>query len=256
MNIKDIQKQFGSHTEKYVRSSCFATGESLDKIIELLQGTKINRALDVATGGGHTAMRLCSFTEHVVAGDITGPMLKTARQSLVDNGISNVCYCQHDAHVLPFPDRTFDLVTCRIAPHHFTDVICFLEEVVRVAQIGAMVGIIDNSTPVDPLAARHINAFERLRDKSHNHTYTYFDWNKFFDEVGLKIEHLHEYRKTVNFRAYCDRKAVSALRRTQLKVMLVHAPKAALASLKPRNVDGEFVFDLQETLIVGRLIVG
>ena len=51
MNLTNIQNQFGAHAEKYVKSSCFATGESLDKMIELLQEPEINRALDVATGG-------------------------------------------------------------------------------------------------------------------------------------------------------------------------------------------------------------
>ena len=69
MNLTNIQNQFGAHAEKYVQSSCFATGESLDKMIELLQEPEINRALDVATGGGHTAIRLRSISDHVVAGD-------------------------------------------------------------------------------------------------------------------------------------------------------------------------------------------
>ena len=256
MNLTNIQKQFGPHAAKYVRSSYFAKGESLDKMVELLQESKIDRALDVATGGGHTAMRLCSISNNVVAGDITGPMLKAARQLLVDNSASNICCCQHDAHMLPFPNRTFDLVTCRIAPHHFTDVVSFLEEVVRVTRLGSTVGIIDNCTPVNPLVARYINAYERLRDSSHHYSHTCSDWKSFFDGVGLRVEYLQEYRKTLNFRAYCDRKAISAFRRTQLKVMLLQAPEAALAYLNPRNVDGEFVFDLQEVLIIGRLVSG
>ena len=255
MNLTNIQNAFGDHAEKYVESSCFATGESLDKMIELLQEPEINRALDVATGGGHTAIRLCSFSDHVVAGDVTAPMLKAAREFMTDTNITNVCCCQHDAHMLPFPKHTFDLVTCRIAAHHFTNVVGFVEEVVRVSKPSAAVGIIDSCAPASPLAARHINAFERLRDNSHNNSYTLSDWKKFFYEAGLKVEHLQQYRKTLNFRAYCDRKSISTLRRIQLKVMLLQAPEAALIYLNPRNVDGEFVFDLQEILVVGRPIV-
>ena len=256
MNLTNIQNQFGDYPEKYVESSCFATGESLDKMIELLQEPEINRALDVATGGGHTAIRLRSISDHVVAGDVTAPMLKAAREFVTENNITNVCCCQHDAHMLPFPKHTFDLVTCRIAAHHFTNVLGFVEEVVRVSKPSAAVGIIDSCAPASPLAARHINAFERLRDISHNNSYTRSDWKNFFCEAGLKIDHLQQYRKTLNFSAYCDRKSISALRRIQLKVMLLQAPEAALIYLNPRNVDGEFVFDLQEILVVGRPIVG
>ena len=255
MNLTNIQNQFNDHAEKYVRSPFFSTGESLDKMIELLQKPKINRALDVATGAGHTAMRLCSISDYVVAGDVTVPMLKAACELMVENKANNVSCCQHDAHMLPFPKQTFDLVTCRIAPHHFTDVLGFLEEVVRVSRPGASVGIIDSCTPAQPSAARHINAFERLRDTSHNHSYTGSDWKSFFYEVGLEIEYLEHYKKTLSFRAYCDRKSISSQRRTQLEVMLFQAPEAALKYLNPRNINGELVFDLQEVCVVGRFVV-
>tara|TARA_B100000029_G_scaffold159998_1_gene155767 strand:- start:1369 stop:2139 length:771 start_codon:yes stop_codon:yes gene_type:complete len=256
MNLTNIQNQFNDHPEKYVRSPCFATGESLEKMIELLHEPKINRALDVATGGGHTAKRLCSISDYVVAGDVTVSMLKAARELMGDNKAGNVSCCQHDAHMLPFPKQTFDLVTCRIAPHHFTDVLGFLEEVVRVSRPGAAVGIIDSCSPVQPSAARHINAFERLRDTSHNHSYTCADWKRFFYEVGLKIEYMEQYKRTLSFSAYCDRKSISVQRRTQLKVMLFQAPEEALKYLNPRNINGDLVFDLQEVCVVGRTIVG
>ena len=255
MNLTNIQNQFGAHAKKYVQSSCFATGESLDKMIELLQKPDINRSLDVATGGGHTAIRLRSISDHVVAGDVTAPMLKAAREFVTENNITNVCCCQHDAHMLPFPKQTFDLVTWRIAPHHFTDVLGFLEEVVRVSRPGASVGIIDSCTPAQPSAARYINAFERLRETSHNQSYTGSDWKSFFYEVGLEIEYLEHYKKTLSFRAYCDRKSISSQRRTQLEVMLFQAPEAALKYLNPRNINGELVFDLQEVCVVGRFVV-
>ena len=256
MNLTNIQNQFGSHAEKYVQSPCFATGESLDKMIELLHESETNRALDVATGGGHTAIRLCPISDHVVAGDVTVPMLKAAREHTRDNNVTNVCFCQHDAHMLPFPKQTFDIVTCRMAPHHFPDVLGFLEEVVRVSRPEAVVGIIDSCTPVQLSAARHINAFERLRDTSHNHSYTSSDWKSFFYEAGLKGEYLPQYKKTLKFRTYCDRKFMSDFRRTQLKVMLLQAPKAALTYLNPRDINGELAFDLQEVCVVGRRIVG
>jgi hypothetical protein len=67
---------------------------------------------------------------------------------------------------------------------------------------------------------------------------------------------MQQFRKTLNFQAYCDRKSISGLRRTQLKVMLFQAPEAALKYLNPRNINGELVFDLQEMCVVGRPIVG
>ena len=78
--------------------------------------------LDVATGGGHTAVDISSRVRAVVASDITPEMLAEARTLARENGRRNIEFVAADAECLPFRPGSFDRVTCRIAPHHFPDV--------------------------------------------------------------------------------------------------------------------------------------
>ncbi len=252
MNRELIQEQFGPNADDYVRSPVHARGESLDALLGWLQREPVRWVLDIATGGGHTALALSPLARCVVASDLTAPMLRAARDWLAENGAENGLFCQHDAAQIPFPQGAFDVVTCRLAPHHFADVGAFLRECARVLRRGGRLAVIDNVTPPEPLAVRFINAFERLRDRSHNFERSLPDWEAFFSTAGLRIEHRQQFRKPIDFGAYCDRMGVPERTRTRLRVMLLQAPAAARAALNPREVDGRMTFDLGELLIVGR----
>lgn len=119
MSKELIQVQFGPRAIEYVHSDVHAVSESLDAMLCRLQRDPIPLALDIATGGGHTALALSRPAKKVVASDISVPMLRAARDWITKNGAENEFFCQHDAGLILFPDLTFDVVTCRLTPHHF-----------------------------------------------------------------------------------------------------------------------------------------
>ena len=51
------------------------------------------------------------------------------------------------AEALPFEDATFDLVTSRIAPHHFESIPTFLDGTRRVLKPGGRFALVDNVVP-------------------------------------------------------------------------------------------------------------
>ena len=57
-----VQAQFGAVAERYVTSAIHAHGSDLARMIELAQPRGDERLLDIATGGGHTAL---AFAPHV-----------------------------------------------------------------------------------------------------------------------------------------------------------------------------------------------
>jgi ubiquinone/menaquinone biosynthesis C-methylase UbiE len=59
-------------------------------------------------------------------------MLQLVREEIVRRQLGNVRLAFAQAEALPFEDATFDLVTCRIAPHHFENIDVFLDEAQRV----------------------------------------------------------------------------------------------------------------------------
>jgi ubiquinone/menaquinone biosynthesis C-methylase UbiE len=56
---------------------------------------------------------------------------------------------------MPLDDASFDLVTCRIAPHHFDDVAAFVHEAARVLKPGGMLLVQDHLMPEDATTALH-----------------------------------------------------------------------------------------------------
>ena len=240
-----VQSQFGTHAANYVASRSHATGASLARMIELLQPRKDWRVLDVATGAGHMALMLAPLVHEAIASDLTPQMLEQTRKLAVDRGITNLAVEQAEAESLPFGDARFDLVTCRLAAHHFDDVIRFVSEVFRVLKPGGVFGLVDNVSPEGAANAAY-NAFEKLRDPSHGYCLTLNAWKSAITQQGFQVMHFETIEKPMDFEAWTDQMSVTAPVKAELRAMF-SAPALA-AYLKP-NVDAtEFV--LTEGLVV------
>src|SRR5512143_1259706 len=164
---KLIQQQFGPNADKYVTSTVHAEGASLQRLVELTQPHRDWLVLDVSTGAGHTALAFAPEVARVLATDLTLQMLGTAQRLANERGLANIEFKPADAHSLPFEENTFDLVTSRIALHHYTDPRKAIAEMARVCKPGGMVALVDNIVPPDKQIAGYINHFEKMRDPSH-----------------------------------------------------------------------------------------
>jgi len=229
-----------------------AKGESLDRLLALTAPKPDWRALDVATGGGHTALALAPHVREVIATDLTRPMLDAARAFIASKGVANVVFQEADAMSLPFGDAAFDLVTCRIAPHHFPDVPRFVREMFRVLRPGGIAVVIDNVVPEDSTAAGFINEFETIRDPSHHWSHPESDWRSFFSAAGFQDLHVEPFRKARDYVLWLDTMSVAEPERAKLRVMLNTAPASAKTALAPEERDGKLWFHLDEILILGR----
>ena len=247
-----VRRQFGAHAQNYVSSPDHSKGDSLDRLVSVVQPQPNWRVLDVATGGGHTALALAPHVGEVMATDITGEMLAAAERFIRGKGVENVTLREADAMALPFAEGEFDLVTCRIAPHHFPDCARFVREAARVLRSGGVATVIDNIVPADLPAARHINAIEQLRDPSHNWAYTQADWLGFFAAAGLAVTHNEVFRKARDFDFWTGMMSVDEKTKDQLRVLILQAPASALAALAPEAAGGKVRFYLTEVFVVGR----
>lgn len=248
------QRQFGAHAAAYVTSPTHRAGYSLEQIVEHVRLAPGQRALDVATGGGHTALALARSGAWVVAGDITGEMLQAARQHLaLQAPAGRISTAQLDAEALPFPAGAFDAAVCRIAPHHFADVAGFVCELARVVRGGGTVAIVDQLAPPDPQTARYVNAFERLRDPSHRWAYNLEEWRGFCSSAGLAVTHAETFDVAQELHDWAERMGNDALTIQRLEAMLRQAPASAVAWMQPRPGAGGLVhFVIRQFLIVGR----
>jgi SAM-dependent methyltransferase len=249
-----VQHQFGAHADGYVTSPTHAAGYSLDRLVERVNPGPGQRVLDLATGGGHTALALARRGARTVAGDITLPMLRAARDHIAAQlPGSTACYARLDAERLPFPAGTFDAVTCRIAPHHFPNVAQFMRECARVVRPGGTVGVVDQLSSGDPHTARYVNAFERLRDPSHVWAYNEDEWKGFFTGAGLAILHYEPFDIQQELIDWAERMGCDAPTVTRARAMLVQAPAPVATWMRPHVFpSGEAHFVIHQFLLVGR----
>jgi SAM-dependent methyltransferase len=157
---------WSERVEGYRESAVHREGADLDLLVEWCEPGKGVKALDVATGGGHVARRLREAGCEVVSVDPAPGMQPTVVAR---------------AEEIPFADNSFDVVACRIAPHHFDDVGAAVREMARVTR--DRVVIEDNVFVSDS-----VEEAEKLRDPTHVRCYSEDEWRRFFGDAGLRVE--------------------------------------------------------------------
>lgn len=246
------QQRFGAFAHEYVTSTVHAQGEDLDRLAALAAPQPGWLALDVATGGGYTALRLAPQVARVVACDLTPAMLAAARAFTTGQGARNLVFTAGDAEHLPFRDGVFDLVTCRIAPHHFPDCFRFVQECARTLKPGGRLAVQDQLLPDEPRAARYIDSFERLRDPSHHRAFDEHEWRGMFLDAGLQVAAVERCARPANLLSWARVQNCSPAVVARLQVMLAQAPAAVRDWMHPRCAGTpDAAFDHIHILILG-----
>ena len=157
---------WSTRAQAFRESPTHREGPDLELLVEMCEPGKGVTALDVATGGGHVARRLRKEGCTVITVDPAPGM----RPDVVA-----------PAEDLPFADGSFDVVTCRIAAHHFQDIQQAVAELARVSQ---RLVVIEDNVFVD----ERVEEAERLRDPTHVRCYSEREWHELLTGAGLEIE--------------------------------------------------------------------
>ncbi len=159
--------------EAYRESKGHREGRDLDLLVDACGPCEGLSVLDVATGGGHVARRLRER-----GCDIVTTYLSPGMQPDV------VCPAEH----LPFADASFDVVVCRIAPHHFSDIRGAVRELARVSK---RLVVVEDNLYIDDV----VEEAERVRDPSHVRCYSEAEWRVFFEQAGLEVEGVERFER-------------------------------------------------------------
>ncbi|MEX2425355.1 MAG: class I SAM-dependent methyltransferase [Thermomicrobiaceae bacterium] len=248
--IKDrVRKQFGGTSAAYAVSATHRSGNDLDRLVELAECHKDVEALDIATGAGHTARAIAQKVRHVVVSDLTPEMLDTAKAEMQATGIHNVSFRLADAEDLPFQSDSFDLVTCRIAPHHFSDCEQFAREVSRVLRPGGLFLLIDSTVPEEDELDRQVNELDWRRDHSHVRSFKRTEWLDMLTEAEFEIEAAEDFPKRHDFADWTSRSGMVESERAELEAWLLDAAPELRERLNVEIEDGRLIaFTDQKTL--------
>ncbi len=245
-----VQSQFGPSADAYATSEVHARGESLDVLLELVRPRPHWHMLDVGTGAGHTALTFAPHVARAVATDITPEMLAKTAELAAARGLVNLEARPADAEALPFADASFDLLTCRLAFHHFPNPRQALAEFARVLKPGGILGFTDNITVPEKQAAAYYNAYEKLRDPSHHWVYPQPRLEAMFQQAGFTILATRRLSKEFEFHAWADRQHVSDENKARLLEMMRHLPESLRPLFAPRWAEGTLYFSLWELVVV------
>ena len=190
MNVWD------ERAEAYRQSREHSEGWDLDLIVDWAAGART--ALDVASGGGHVARRLREAGVQVVSSDPSPGMAADV-----------LCHAED----LPFADGSFDVVTCRLAAHHFGDVGAGIGEMARVA--GERVLVVDNLW-----MGEEDEEASRLRDPSHVRNYSEEEWRALFAGAGIAVEDAVVGERRIGFDAWLERTGTSGDDAARIRALL------------------------------------
>ena len=253
-NQKQVQTQFSTQKaiDGYATSDIHSRGESLSILANTLPFQDNWLALDVGTGAGHTALTIAPKVARVIATDITAAMLEKTAELAVTRGITNLETRFADAGELPFDDNTFDLLTCRLAMHHFPNPHQALAEFARVLKPAGYLGLADNITVPNKSAAAYYNAYEVLRDPSHRWVYPLARLERMLVENGFSVTKTHQLSKEFEFHKWANRQSVSDVNKEKLLSMMRDLPVELKPLFAPRWADDTLYFSLWEAVIIAQ----
>ena len=189
---------WSERAEAYRQSAIHAAGDDLDLTVAWCEPGDGVTVLDVATGGGHVARRLREAGCSVVTLDPAPGMQPDV-----------IAPAEH----LPFADGSFDAVACRVAAHHFADVLAATKEMARVAR--DRVVICDNT-----FVSEASEEADRVRDPSHVRNYSQAEWHSFFELAGLEIVEEAFMERSLELQPWLDRTATPAEDQARVRELL------------------------------------
>lgn len=247
------QEQFGRQSRHYGQGHILENVSDLQSALTHLGLPAVAQVLDVATGGGHTGLFFASLGHQVTLADIAQPMLERAAQAAQTRGLA-VQTRLHSAEHLPYEAASFDLVTCRVAAHHFSSPATFVQETARVLRPGGSLLLIDSIVEDDqPEAEEWIHAVEKLRDPSHHRLITPRQWTRFCSEAGLHVQHREVTRyKQPDLNWYFEAAATPAENRRAVLELVGGAPESARRLFSLQEEAGRIVWWWQRLTLVAR----
>ena len=257
MDLNDIQRasqeQFARQSHRYGKGHFLENVDDVRAAVDSISLPARARVLDVATGGGHTGLYLASLGHDVVLADLAQPMLEHAQRTAQERGLS-VETRQHAAEKFPYANELFDLVTCRVAAHHFSSPEKFVGETARVLKPGGHFILIDGTVEDDqPEAEAWMHAVEKWRDPSHHRFLTPHAWSDLCRAHRLAPERVElSPFKQPDLNWYFETAATTPENRRKVLESVANAPASAKKIFRLGEEEGRITWWWQRLTLIAR----
>jgi SAM-dependent methyltransferase len=247
------QEQFGRQSKRYGAGHILADVSDVSSALSRIEIPSRARVLDVACGAGHTGLFFASLGHDVTLADLAGPMLERVLEAAAERGL-RIQTRQHSAEEFPYADRSFDLVTCRVAPHHFSSPEAFVRETARVLVSGGSFLLIDGSVHDDGKEAEDwLHAVEKLRDPSHHRFLAPSVWKKLCTSHGLTVQSavLTPFKQP-DLEWYFETAATPPENRVRVRELIASAPPSVRLAYGLGEEDGKTVWWWPRLTLIAR----
>jgi ubiquinone/menaquinone biosynthesis C-methylase UbiE len=134
-------------------------------IVEAVGVAPGHAVLDLASGAGQPALALAAAVRPggtVTATDQSAGMLEVMKENAEREGLKNLRYQKADAESLPFPDGSFDGVTCRFGAMFFAEPVRAMRECLRVLRPGGRAAFVVWGGPQQPFFGVTVGVLRRF----------------------------------------------------------------------------------------------
>ncbi len=244
-----VQHQFGNVAANYATSAVHASGEDMNRMVQLAELSGMERVLDAGCGAGHTALAFAPYVAEVVAYDLTLSMLEQVEKLSAERQISNLTTQHGDVEKLPFADDTFDRVVSRYSAHHWPHTTVALAEFRRVLKPGGQFILSDIVASEDPTLDTFLQTIELLRDPSHVRDHSISQWGMMLRDMGFATEVLFTWDLPLDFDSWVTRMATPDANVLMIKTLFDGAPTEVRDAM---DVQTNYRFQIPGALFRGR----
>lgn len=253
MNPSSSQR-FNALAGGYASSEVHTGSPTLDRLHTLLPC--VDSVCDLACGAGHTGLGFAGIASRIVAVDPAPNMLSQVRRLAAERGFA-IETIDAFAESIPLVSASFDLVVCRLAAHHFSDLPKAMTEMTRLAKPGGYVAIIDMGGDENPDLDALNHEIEVLHDPTHVRSYTAKHWRELYAANGLEVEACEnrcwEIPGGLTVERWCELGNSGAEALQAIHNRLAAVPPEWLSKLEiTRDTDGGFRIPVRTLLILGR----
>ena len=197
-----VKRQFDQQAANFSNWSVTKNVEYQKAYFDFCEISSQDTLLDFACGTGEYAIFAAPKVKYVHGVDISTGMIAIALKQANKKNINNINFLCHPVEQVPFKNKSFSIVICRSAFHHFEEYDKIFDEMTRCCRNGGRISIQDIVAHSDEKIDRFFEEFEKAVDVSHHITLPKEYIKSLYDQRNIKIKNTFEIEIELHFQEY------------------------------------------------------